>query len=72
MMLAHRIFSYFRHSKTTADEPLPTISSCASPTGMWPAYENALGYRYASPNGDGLPHGISAIPSLIHLLFTVH
>ncbi len=41
-------------------------------TGIWPAYENALGYRYASPDGDGLPHGISAIPSLTHLLFTVH
>ena len=24
-------------------------------TGIWPAYGNALGYRYASPDGDGFP-----------------
>jgi len=24
-------------------------------TGIWPAYGNALGYRYVSPNGDGFP-----------------
>ena len=28
-------FSYFRPIKTTADEPLPNIPFCASPTGMW-------------------------------------
>ena len=32
-------------------------------TGIWPAYGDALGYRYVSPNGDGFPVAYSVTHS---------
>ena len=47
-------------------------------TGIWPAYGNALGYRYASPDGDCQSHETSTTHSVAHpssdhsSLITVH
>jgi len=63
--LTNFFFRFFVFSPPSKPPPMNrhrTYCQMNPLTGIWPAYGNALGYRYVSPDGDGQSFTITTTP----------